>query len=383
MSSQGTAGDDHSGSPSDPIALAERIIAVLDEGSVTGTYKFAVLLALLDCCLEQAETDGRAPGTIATRALARRVLELYWPHINDFLGLHGPMELRQNRRNQAAILNRIREFREQHGPEHTTTPAQSEHRAAAAFRALLDFAEWKLAEMPLPRVQYLGSGYEPFLYEIDWGATESGATVNPQQFRDGTVRRELRLQPGVAGELLRLHGLLRPLIQRHWAATVAQFNQSVVGDYELDSFLFGRPRMPTGRLLAGLRELQDDRCFYCGRRLTAAEVDHFLPWSRHPDDGVHNLVVADAACNRNKRHHLAATEHVAAWRDRLRSQATAMDELAVERHWPAHADRTLGVARAVYLNLPHSSRLWHAVDTFAAPDLATLATILGDDRTCP
>lgn len=375
MASKESSGEDD-GSSSEPIALAERLIEVLDEGSITGTYKFAVLLALLDCCLEQAGTGGRAPDRIATRTLARRVLELYWPHTNEFSGLHGAVELRQNSSNQAAILNRIRRFRQQHGPEHTMSVAQSEHLAAGAFSTLLDFAEWKLAEMPLPRVQYLGSRYEPFLYEIDWGATESGATITRQHFRDGAVRRELRLQPGVAGELLRLHGLLRPLIERHWATTVARFNQSAVGDYELDSFLFGRPRTPTGRLRAALRELQGNRCFYCDRPLTKPEVDHFLPWSRHPDDGVHNLVVADAACNRDKRRHLAATEHVAAWREHLRSQATAMDELAVERHWPAHADRTLGAVRAVYLNIPEDSRLWRAVDTFVAPDLSELARIL-------
>jgi len=35
------------------IAFAERVIALLDEGAFTATYKFAVLLALLDLCLER------------------------------------------------------------------------------------------------------------------------------------------------------------------------------------------------------------------------------------------------------------------------------------------------------------------------------------------
>ena len=47
-----------------------------------------------------------------------------------------------------------------------------------------------------------------------------------------------------------------------------------------------------------LRELQDNRRFYCERRIDGqVEVDHFIPWARHPDNGIENLVVADQRCN--------------------------------------------------------------------------------------
>jgi hypothetical protein len=40
-------------------------------------------------------------------------------------------------------------------------------------------------------------------------------------------------------------------------------------------------------------------------------VDHFIPWSRHADDGLDNLVAADARCNGQKRDFLAAAADLA------------------------------------------------------------------------
>ena len=66
--------------PHAPLALAERILELLDQGRFTATYKYAVLLALLDLCLENAARDGAAPDLLTTRQLAVKIVELYWPH---------------------------------------------------------------------------------------------------------------------------------------------------------------------------------------------------------------------------------------------------------------------------------------------------------------
>jgi hypothetical protein len=63
----------------DPLAFAQLLLALLDEGRRTATYKLAVLLALIDCCAKGSDASGRAPTQIPTRDLARRVVELYWP----------------------------------------------------------------------------------------------------------------------------------------------------------------------------------------------------------------------------------------------------------------------------------------------------------------
>ena len=60
-------------------AFAQRLLQLLDEGRFVATYKFAVLLGLLDVLLETVDHDGQAPTTISTRRLAARVVEIYWP----------------------------------------------------------------------------------------------------------------------------------------------------------------------------------------------------------------------------------------------------------------------------------------------------------------
>ena len=40
-------------------------------------------------------------------------------------------------------------------------------RAPARYRGLLDFVEWKLIEMPLPRLQTIGDESVTFLYAIN------------------------------------------------------------------------------------------------------------------------------------------------------------------------------------------------------------------------
>ena len=40
------------GEPPDAIRFAERVLELLDDGRYTATYKYAVLLGLMDLCLE-------------------------------------------------------------------------------------------------------------------------------------------------------------------------------------------------------------------------------------------------------------------------------------------------------------------------------------------
>lgn len=62
----------------DLVAFAERVLALLDQGTFVATYKYAVLLALMDLCPEGTQRDGAAPDCVTTRQLAEKVVELYW-----------------------------------------------------------------------------------------------------------------------------------------------------------------------------------------------------------------------------------------------------------------------------------------------------------------
>jgi hypothetical protein len=146
---------------SDAIALAEKVLQLLDQGAFTSTYKYAVLLALLDLVLEKTSPTGDPPDTLSTRDLAENVTHRYWQHCLPYPD--GTVVLRQNRSRpgtQAEILRRILDFKAKHdAPRAQLLPG---------YRRLVDFVEWKLVEMPLPRLQYVGNAHDPFLYDISW-----------------------------------------------------------------------------------------------------------------------------------------------------------------------------------------------------------------------
>jgi hypothetical protein len=144
-----------------------------------------------------------------------------------------------------------------------------------------------------------------------------------------------------------------------------------VGAPDLDEFLFGTERSTLEPVRTSLREVQDNFCFYCSSRMTGeVQVDHFIPWSRYPDNGIENLVVAHAKCNNAKRDHLAAADHVARWVDRAGARQTELAEVAAQKSWIRHPERTISVARSIYLRLPDDARLWDLRDRFVPLDRA-------------
>lgn len=68
----------------DAVAFGEKVLALLEQGRFTTTYKYAVLLGLIDVCLEGVDGSGRAPQTVHPGDLSRRVIELYWPQTMPF-----------------------------------------------------------------------------------------------------------------------------------------------------------------------------------------------------------------------------------------------------------------------------------------------------------
>ena len=358
------------------IGFGEKLLALLDYGSFTATYKYAVLLGLIDLCLEHAGKAGEAPTSLTTRQLAAKVVALYWPHSLPFAADDRAvvLRLRQNTSGQAEILTLIRCFHEAESGVPLATMSQARFNAPERFARLVSDVEWKLIEMPLPRLQQLGATYDPFIYQIGWDTTIRRPAARGPDFDNRILLVE------EAGEhLIRLAGLLRPLIQRQWAAMVARVNRGLIEDSRLEEFLFGTTRIQLRALRDPLCELQDGRCFYCGRQLVRPEVDHFLPWSRYPDKGIENLVLADTGCNAAKRDFLASTEHVHHWTARVSPDAATSEhlrEIAERLGWESHPRRTLSVARAVYLRLPLDFRLWSREKEFIALDRDLLRTSL-------
>jgi hypothetical protein len=231
--------------------------------------------------------------------------------------------------------------------------------------------EWKLAEMPLPKLQRVGDALDPFVYQIAW----DDGIRRAEYFAEG-FDRSLHFVGEAADHLVRLAALLRPVIQREWARLVAQFKRELVPEGRLGEFPFGVERISLTAIPGGLREFQDGRCFYCGDALgSRCEVDHFVPWVRYLDNGIENLVAVDHGCNGAKRDHLAAAEHVDAWVRRVERHKSDLAELAARAQWDRHPDRSLAVARSIYLRLPDEARLWRLAREFVTVDRPRLVRV--------
>jgi 5-methylcytosine-specific restriction endonuclease McrA len=362
------------------IAFAEKVLLLLEEGRYVATYKYAVLQALLDLALEHTTRTGEPPEIVTTRQLAEKILEIYWPQTSPF-PIHGaPDVLVQNAGGQAEIVAAIDRFRSHYAPDPSAPLWEGRRRAPGYFERLVQSIEWKLIEMPLPRLQVAGGATQEFIYRLGWThPVRRSEVASYQRDGEGPFDNRVILLPGVGRYLLQLNGLLRPLIHRRWAAMVARLNRH--DDARLEEFLFGAERVPTAKIRAALWLLQDRTCFYCDRRLDLdrSEVDHFIPWARYPDNGLDNLVVVDDRCNRDKRAFLAAAPHVARWVPRLESGSSTcsrLDEIAGDTGWERHSPRTLSVARAIYLGLPPDVRLWLRRNEFVEVDRDTLTATL-------
>jgi 5-methylcytosine-specific restriction endonuclease McrA len=363
------------------IGFAEKVLELLDEGRYTATYKFALLLALMDVCLEHTQSSGAAPEMVTTRQLADKIVELYWPHTVPFVGVAVAAVLKQNTTRQAEIISAITRFRARHAPDPSVPRWESRMAAPEAYKRLVQLVEWKLIEMPLPRLQIMGQSHRPFIYEIYWDhRIEQREVTGYQRAEASSFDNRVMLRPGVGEYFLQLNGLLRPLIQRRWAAMVAQLNR--LEESQLEMFLFGTDRTRTAKIRAGLWEIQGRRCFYCEARIAEpvrGQVDHFVPWSRYPDDTLDNFVVADNRCNGFKSSSLAAADHLTRWTRRFvegSSEYAQLVELTHSAAWDRQPDRTLNVARAIYLRLPVDARLWLRGNEFVPPDSVMIGTAL-------
>ena len=275
---------------SDPTRFIEGVLAILDEGRFTATYKFAVLLALIDLCIEYTTKTGSAPPMLTTAQIAEKVIELYWPQARAF---EGAGVLRQNTKGQADILNRILAFQRRISRQGYPLLHEAKSRDPEGFKKLQLAVEWKLVEMPLPRLQNLGDRRSELLYVVGWDAGLRREQVEAAEFDN-----RILFKAGVPDALARLGGLLRPLILRRWVDRVVAINRDALHDPGVEDFLFGCDRAHLAPLLPDLRDIQGGACFYCDDRLHgSSEVDHFIPWARYPDNSIQNLVAAHARCN--------------------------------------------------------------------------------------
>jgi hypothetical protein len=333
--------------------VIERLLRVIDEGRRTATYKLALLAALIDAV-------AMSPGdsTIPTRLIADRVLALYFPQTRTYVAGDGvARELRQISMKSSPILRAVSRVRR--GADVASCRTLDEARARVPiYGHVLDEVETTLVRYPIPLLQVVGTTVVPFLYEVDWPEGTSILRLRAEG------RDRLRLLPGVADELVVLGPLLRPLIELHWSRDVARWSGVALEDRSLHAHLFGIDRTAfPAPLVAGLHDLQGGRCFYCDQLVVGrGHVDHFLAWSRWPNDAVENLVLADR-CNLAKSDHLVAAAHLDRWFAHLDTNHTALVDVAPRARWSSDPGRSTALVRSTYAHISAGTPLWrHGVD---------------------
>jgi hypothetical protein len=334
----------------DPLLLGQRVVAILETGLRTATYKLATLMALIDHCVENLPERPDDMSRVPIPDLAHRVLEIYWQQARPFDG----HELRQSTQPRARILAATNALRQTARVERTSMSVDiARLRAPAAYSSAIDEIALCLAQQPLHRLQKLpgSSTSDSFLFDDSF-------------LHDHVSRSTLRahgdaidLRPGVAQGLTRLAGLLKPALEIMWVDDVRRMNKFLhAGVPDVAGHLFGRERTDLAAVRGPFKEAYGPHCFYCGTHLPVNNpVDHVLPWSLVGIDGLANLVLACARCNGDKSGALPAVSIV----DRvLERDREVLEQIAAAIQWPTQHDRVVAAALGIYRVQPAGVPTW-------------------------
>lgn len=337
--------------PPDPLQLGQRVVAILELGRRTATYKLATLMALIDHCIENLPAHSDGTLTVPLPALAHRVLEMYWRQVKPYEG----QELRQSTQPRARILLAAKQLRAQ---SMTRTGGSMSLDAAkvaapAVYAAAIDEVALCLAQQPLNRLQRLPGAKrsECFLFDDSY--------LHDQVSR-ATLRNhgdEILLFPGVALGLARLAGLLKPTLEIMWVDDVRRMNSFLHADVpDVAGHLFGRERVSLAAVREPLKDVFGPHCFYCATHLPPNNpVDHVLPWSLVGIDGLANLVLACVRCNGDKSGALPATRIVDRVLDR---DHDTLESISTDINWPTQRDRVVAAARGLYRGQAANAPTW-------------------------
>ena len=259
-----------------PVPTAEKQIVFLNHilqlirlAETTSTYKFALLLSITRLAIEQGEASGNTL-TLKIEDIAEKFIELYWNQARPFhFKDTDEFILKQNNGSaQAAVISNI------------------------------------IKDNPLERLQIINRVNVEFLYRLE-----------------DCTNDDLTLLPDVMFCLRSFNIIIEELCQKAWVDTVRlhKDNRFLLDSLpDLDTFLFETSRKQLIATQPILIELQENRCFYCGKKISDGKisVDHFIPWSLYQVDTGHNFVLTDSTCNTQKSNLLASERFRQLWLER-------------------------------------------------------------------
>lgn len=281
----------------DQLKFLKNIQLILQSGSFSSTYKFALLISLSRSAIEKGEDTGKSL-TLEYTDIAEKFIELYWkqavPYVfND----EGQLILNQNNGKQAAIVNRIIELRQSYSSLGLL------RRDSLVWLKLVKDVTRTVKDMPVRYLQNINGQNFEFLYQLD------------------QCRKQLILLPQVMYCLRQFSEIIEELCQKRWIDYIRKnsSNAPILNKLpNLEQFMFEPNRNQLNAVASVLVEVQDCKCFYCNKPMRKGNyaVDHFIPWSMYPSDTGHNFVLADSICNSKKSNLLASDEFWRKWKER-------------------------------------------------------------------
>lgn len=283
------------------LKFLKNIQLILQSGSFSSTYKFALLISLSRLAIEKGEDTGRILSLEYTD-IAEKFIELYWKQAVPYtFDDEGQLILNQNNSKQAAIVNRIIELRQSYSSIGLL------RRDSLVWLKLVKDVARTVKEMPVRYLQNINSQNFEFLYLLD------------------QCSNQLILQPQVMFCLRQFSEIIEELCQKRWIDYIRKnsSNAPILNQLpNLEQFMFEPSRNQLNAVANVLVELQACKCFYCNKPMKKSNyaVDHFIPWSMYPSDTGHNFVLADSSCNSKKSNLLASNEFLHKWHERNEEQ---------------------------------------------------------------
>ncbi|TGE84740.1 endonuclease [Pseudoalteromonas sp. KS88] len=320
---------------------------MLVEGDFSATYKFALLHALADVCVEQPLVSDQAELKIDLATLADKLIVLYWHHAVPFASEQSGKNglLKQNNGTQSRVISLLYEC-QQKNITHLQQLKQSKYYKSTHREVLKT-----LKKQPLWRLQKLSKQDVCFLYPH----------TNSHDY--------ITLNPGIAGCFRRFYDLVTYLAKSGWLQKIQSinYNKTLIGpSSELHDFLFSFDRNALSKVKPVLIELQHGNCFYCQKPLNSTtDVDHFIPFSRYANDLGHNFVAAHSECNKSKSNFLAAQLHRERWQNQNLVVNSQIISNELSAYFQCDTEQSRSVSDWAYqVAEANSAKLWLAKDSF-------------------
>lgn len=316
---------------------------MLESSSYTSTYKFALLISVTNLSIESGLNDNREC-LISYEQLAEQFIQLYWKQALPFSDQYGESILKQSSTTgQAKIITSILTLQEE--TKTTNLNIARTHHIKQWQSTIKDIAQ-TIKNNP---AKYLQSAEDKVSREFFY-------IYNSRE-------KAIILKPGIAYSFARFSQIIHKLCQQYWTEFVRnnRHNQPYFSDdIDLQGFLFNQSRQGLSLLVPILNETQQGQCFYCQKSLKkAVEVDHFVPWSKYPNDTTHNFVLTDHKCNNSKRDYLAEERFYEKWLKRNQQYGQVIEQETDGIGFISNQRRSETISRWAYqIAMEHEDLVW-------------------------